>query len=233
MSNHRFISYESREALSKALAAELLGLLNRELDNNKRAGLVVSGGTTPVPLFKTLSRGTCDWSGVDITLADERWVDQTSPESNEGLVRHHFLQNKAAAARFTGLKTDHPTPHGGEHACSLRLQALPQPFTAVILGMGTDGHTASLFPGAIELQEAISPSTDKLCRQITPPTGSHLRMTLTLPVLLNTRSLLLHITGEEKRAVYKQALAGDDLLSMPVRAILHQNTVEVSVYWAP
>lgn len=233
MTDHQFHRYENRETLSRELAAEILKLLNQELNNRQRAGLVVSGGSTPLPLFTALSNSDLDWPRVDITLADERWVDVHSPASNEGLVRQHLLQNKAAVAGFIGLKSNHPTPRAAENACGLRLQTMPQPFAAVILGMGKDGHTASLFPWAPELQEALSPSSSQCCLQITPPHAGQLRMTLTLPALLNTRKVLLHITGEKKLAVYRQALAGDDPLTMPVKAIFQQNKVEVSVYWAP
>lgn len=233
MSGYRFHTFESRETLSRELAVEILQLLNLELDNRQKAGLVVSGGSTPAPLFTALSTGICDWPRVNITLADERWVDPLSPQSNEGLVRRKLLQDKAVAARFIGLKTDHPAPHAAENACENRLQEMPQPFTAVLLGMGKDGHTASLIPGAPELQEALSPSSNRCCLQISPPHADLLRMTLTLPTLLNTRKLLLHITGDEKLAVYRQALAGDDPLTMPVRAILQQDRVDVSIYWAP
>lgn len=233
MTGHRFYRYENRETLSKELAAEVLKLLNQELNSRQRAGLVVSGGSTPVPLFAALSASEFDWSRVDITLADERWVDVHSPESNEGLVRQHLLQGKAAVAGFIGLKSNYPTPRAAENACGLRLQAMPQPFAAVILGMGKDGHTASLFPGAPELQAALSPTSSQCCLQITPPHAGQLRMTLTLQALLNTRKVLLHITGDDKLAVYRQALSGDNPLTMPVKAIFQQNKVKVSVYWAP
>lgn len=233
MSGHTFHSCDDRQTLTRMLAAEVLDLVGRELDCSQRAGLVVSGGSTPVELFKVLAASKCDWARVHITLADERWVDVRSAESNEGLVRRGLLTKRAAAARFTGLKTAHPTPLAAEQACAVRLQTVPQPFAASLLGMGTDGHTASLFPGAPELARGLALSSTGPCLQITPPHGSHLRMTLSLPTLLNSRRLLLHITGEDKLAVYRQALAGDDPYLMPIRSVLQQDRTEVVVYWAP
>ena len=106
------------------------------------------------------------------------------------------------------------------------------PFDIVILGMGPDGHTASLFPGASRLIDAVDMNSGTLCMAITPVTAPHDRMTLTLPALLDSRQIYLHLSGEEKRDVYEMALRGDSFEKMPIRAVLHQDRVPVDVYWA-
>ena len=143
-----FKEFQDSPALVAALANQVAGLLRAAIKERGRASLVVSGGATPVPFFAALSAQALDWQQVTITLADERWVDPADPDSNEQLVRRHLLQNRAAAARFVGLKTGAITAVQGEKECGARLALVPRPFDALILGMGNDGHTASLFPQA-------------------------------------------------------------------------------------
>jgi 6-phosphogluconolactonase len=173
------------------------------------------------------------WEKVVISLADERWVDTGSPDSNEYMVRTHLLKNKAAAARFIGLKTTDGAAGAGETACAMRIRQIPAPFDLLILGMGDDGHTASLFPGATALQGALNMTSERICMAVSPPAAPHDRMTLTLPALLNSRRIFVHIVGEKKRQVYQTAIAGESPEEMPIRAILGQKKVPVTIWWAP
>jgi len=152
-----------------ALAGQVADLLRAGIRERGRASLVVSGGSTPIPVFAALSELTLAWEQVTITLADERWLDPASADSNEHLVRQHLLQNQAAAARFVGLKNGAATAAQGEKECGARLALLPRPFDVLILGMGNDGHTASLFPEAARLKSALSLDSGQLCMAITPP----------------------------------------------------------------
>ena len=142
-----------------------------------RASLVVSGGSTPKALFKKLSTVDIPWQGVVITLVDERWVDQPDPDSNEQLVRQYLLQDRAAVATFVGLKNACSTAAEGETLCEQELRKIPRPFTVLILGMGNDGHTASLFPGSAQLTAATDMNSGKTCMAITPADAPHERMT--------------------------------------------------------
>jgi len=228
-----FKEFKDSPALVSALAGQVAELLRGGIRERGEASLVVSGGSTPVPFFAALSALALDWKQLVITLADERWVDPTDADSNEHLVRQHLLQNQAAAARFVGLKNGAATAAQGEKECGARLALLPRPFDVLILGMGNDGHTASLFPQAARLGEALALDSGKLCLGITPPAAPHERMTLTLPALLQSRRIILHLVGPGKRAVYERALAGGPVAEMPIRAVLGQTIAPVTVFWAP
>lgn len=228
-----FKVFEDAADLTHRMAELIVHLLGDSISHRGRASLVVSGGTTPVALFEVLSGADLTWEKVVISLADERWVDTGSPDSNEYMVRTHLLKNKAAAARFIGLKTTDGAAGAGETACAMRIRQIPAPFDLLILGMGDDGHTASLFPGATALQGALNMTSERICMAVSPPAAPHDRMTLTLPALLNSRRIFVHIVGEKKRQVYQTAIAGESPEEMPIRAILGQKKVPVTIWWVP
>ncbi len=223
--------FADAESLNQQFAVEIANKLRAGLKQNGHASLVVSGGRTPIGLFTHLREQVLDWSNVFITLADERWVDEHDESSNEKLVREHLLQSHAATARFVGLKNSHLTPFDGATETERALAAFPRPFDVVILGMGEDGHTASLFPGAENLKAALAMDSGRVCMGMTPLTAPLDRITLTLPALLNSRQIYLHLVGESKMAVYRQAAQGNDLNEMPVRAILGQSETPVEIIW--
>ncbi|RFA25319.1 6-phosphogluconolactonase [Alkalilimnicola ehrlichii] len=225
--------YSDRDELAVALANTLATTLRSALAARPRASLVVSGGSTPVPLFRALRKLDLEWARVDVTLADERWVAPEHPDSNERLIRTELLQEQASAARFVPLRTPEATPEEGTKTCETAQEMIERPFDAVILGMGDDGHTASLFPLTPTLDEGLSLTTVACCLPCRPTTAPHPRMTLTLRALLNTRNLILHIAGESKLATLQQALHEADTRTMPVRALFTQDQVSVNVYWAP
>ncbi len=214
--------------------ADLIGkLLTAGISENSRASLAVSGGSTPVELFEALSDFDIAWHKVVITLVDERWVEPVENDSNEHLVRTHLLKNRAAAATFIGMKNSAATAGAGEAECEQQLQNVPRPFDVLILGMGNDGHTASLFPGAEKLAIATDMKSARTCMAVAPLTAPHERMTLTLPAILDSRRIFLHITGQNKKDVLQQAQEDGPGEEMPIRFILRQQTTPVSVYWAP
>lgn len=228
-----FLGFDNTVALVKELTARIRDVLSESLHKQDRASLAVSGGTTPVPLFEALSHIELEWSRVVVTLVDERWVETTASESNEHLVRTYLLKNKAAKAEFIGLKTAAATAEAGEKACSQRLREVPMPFDALILGMGSDGHTASLFPEARQFSAAVDANSGRICMGIKPLSAPHERMTLTLPAILNSSRIFIHIRGEEKRSAYAKTVSNGPPDEMPIRFILGQTSVPVSVYWAP
>lgn len=228
-----FRAFDDAADLARQLSLHVRDLLGQAIRKRGRAALAVSGGTTPLPFFEALSQADLAWDKVVVTLADERWVDPADADSNEGLVLRHLLKNRASAATFLGMKTAAPSAAEGEDACNLRIRRMDFPLDVLILGMGGDGHTASLFPGAANLRAALDPSCDRICLAVSPPAASHDRMTLTLAAILNSRRIFVHITGAAKRAVYEKALSGDSVEEMPIRAVLGQKKVPVSVWWAP
>ncbi len=226
------VNFADTEQLDIALVAEVLALLNAGIEQNGHAILVVSGGRTPIGFFQLLSRQTLDWQQVTVTLADERWVDAEHTDSNEKLVRENLLVNHARAAHFVALKNSAATAAMGQAQASQALAEAGQ-FTVVILGMGDDGHTASLFPEAAELAHGLDMNSGLVCIAVTPVHAAHQRISLTLPRLLNSRKIILHISGDAKLKVLESALTGDDELAMPVRAILKQQLTPLAIYAAP
>ncbi|MEA1922813.1 MAG: 6-phosphogluconolactonase [Pseudomonadota bacterium] len=225
--------FPNRKSLVEALAGEIGELLEKGIADNGRASLVLSGGSTPVPLFERLSQLDIPWQDVVITLVDERWVPVTGDDSNERLVRSHLLQNRAAAATFIGMKNPALTASEGERACEEQLQNISRPFDVLILGMGGDGHTASLFPGAEKLAAATAMDSGLSCMGLAPLTAPHARMSLTLPVILDSRQLYLHIVGEDKKDLLAKALSDGPVAEMPIRFVLKQQSTPLSIFWAP
>lgn len=218
-------------ALLDTLADTVSAGLQAALDARGSATLVVSGGRTPEELFERLSSRPLDWTRVAVTLADERWVPAGDPASNEGMVRRRLLAGPAAAARFVPLYGGEPTPEAGEAACAARLGGLARPFDLVLLGMGEDGHTASLFPGAPNLAAGLA--GEAACLATRPPGVMPPRMTLTLPVLLDARRVILLVSGTAKRAVLDRAAEPGPVEEMPVRAVPRQDRTPVDIFWAP
>ncbi len=215
--------------LAAAIAARLADALGRR----PGASLVVSGGATPYPMYAQLAQRSLDWSRVQITLADERWVAPDDADSNERQVRASLLRHEAAAARFMGLKTQASGPADGAPAAWTALAGMPRPFDVVVLGMGEDGHVASLFPLSSELSAGLDLKARPGCIAVHPPMASHARLSLNLAALLQSRHIFIQIIGELKWRVYEQAQAAGRPEDMPVRAILRQSIVPVEVYWCP
>ncbi|WDR02482.1 6-phosphogluconolactonase [Devosia algicola] len=225
-------SFEGRLALAKELASNVASHINTSIEANGVAAIAVSGGSTPVRFFASLGKHKdIDWSKVIVTLVDERWVGETSDRSNAMLVNERMLQGPAAIARFLPLYTGGQTPDAAAiERTNALLADLPRPFSAVVLGMGTDGHTASFFPGGNTLSQALSSEGPALA--IEAPGAGEPRVTLTLPYLLDTDALYLHIEGDEKAKVLEVALGDGPVEDMPIRAVLRAGK-PVTVYWAP
>ena len=229
--DRRVTRLDDRGALATALGEAVAADLDAAVAERGAASLVVSGGSTPRPLFQDLSRRPLPWDKIRVTLADERWVPPDHADSNQRLVQRHLLRREAAAATLVGLKTPHATPEEGREACERALAEIPRPFDVVILGMGGDGHTASLFPDAPELAAGLDLESRQTCLAVRPPAAPHPRMSLTLAAILDCRRLVLHVTGEEKWRVVEQARSPGPAQELPIRAALASGRVEI--WWAP
>jgi 6-phosphogluconolactonase len=203
--------------------------LRSGLELQSRGSLALSGGSTPRGMFQQLAGITLDWARVDLTLVDERWVGPQDADSNERLLRENLLQGPAASARFMGLKAPGDDIERGAELASQGLATLQQPFTAVVLGMGGDGHTASWFPQAANLTALLDPHGEARFAATEPVTAPHRRLTLTLAAVLNSHHIHLQITGADKRAVLESAVTD----SRPVASILTQTQTPVTIWWAP
>jgi 6-phosphogluconolactonase len=224
-------SGETPDEVAVNLADAVAEFLTARLREAPRASLVVSGGSTPLPFFRALSDKNLDWGRVDVLLADERWVDEHDEASNTRLVREHLLQRNAASARFLSLKQPGTTPAEGLERVKGELADLALPIDVLILGMGNDGHTASLFPDAPELKGAMDPQCEDMVAATTPASQPQKRITLTWPPLGDARFTALHLKGEDKLRTLERALSEPDkVLEMPIRAFLKPG---LQLFWSP
>ena len=223
--------FENTSAQDAELVSKVVDLLSMAIEQHGSASLVVSGGRTPKGFFHLLSQEFLDWSKVTVTLADERWVGADHKDSNEKLVQENLLINEACIARFVALKNSATSAQAGETSIDQDLSAIGR-FTLVILGMGDDGHTASLFPGSEALNIGLDMESGRQCLAVQPLDAPHERMSMTLPRLLDSEQIIVHISGENKGKVLAMADAGDDRFELPIRAVLQQTITPVSVYWA-
>ena len=225
--------YPSRDALSRDVASGIAASLARAIAERGAASLVVSGGRTPLKLFEQLRTQTIDWSRVCVALADERWVEPSDANSNEKLVRDTLLRDKAAAARFAGLKNAAPSPDLGAVSAWETFARVPRPFDMTLLGMGDDGHTASLFPGSPNLRSALNPAAAAGCVGMWAPDAPQPRLSLNLSALLDSRRIAILLGGEAKWRTFEAASGAGAVEDMPVRAVLRQQRTPVEVLWAP
>jgi 6-phosphogluconolactonase len=206
---------------------DIAGCLKTAINSRSHATLAVSGGRTPEKIFPSLAQEVLDWDRVVITLADERWVPPDHADSNEALTRKLLMKGPASVARFVGLKTHHGDPFEGLDGCARRLDTLNWPLDVVFLGMGEDGHIASLFPGRSDWTDAPGKVMGVVGSQ-----GRHPRMSLTPAALLNSNHIIVVINGAEKRAAFDAAMEPGPISDYPIRLLLHQKQVPVTIYAA-
>jgi 6-phosphogluconolactonase len=226
--------FETRDAMVRALKASTITALSTALAEKGQASWVVSGGSTPKPLFDAMSTESLDWSNIQVALVDERWVDPGHPRSNEDFMKGALDKNLSAAATFIGMKTPHESPWEAVEAENERYGALSAPFDSVLLGMGSDGHTASFFPDAKGLEEALDPNNADLCCALTAHksdvTGEEVdRMSITASAIIAAKHVVLMITGDEKKRVLEEALEPSS--SLPVGRLARLSPFDI--YWAP
>lgn len=210
------------------LATRIATLLADAIMARGTASLALSGGRSPKPVLEALARTPLDWSKVVVTLVDERWVAPDAPDSNERLLRETLLTGPAAAAHFVPMKNDAPDAYLGQPAVEAAFAAILWPLDIVLLGMGEDGHTASLFPAAVELADGLTSTARTIA--VTPPAAPHQRLSLTASAILAARHIFLQISGDAKKAVYAQALENGPVEQFPIRLALLQGETAVEVW---
>jgi len=222
-------SFSSREALTHALVKDISLQLEEAIQHHQHASMAVSGGRTPIQLFHELSLTPLDWAKVTLTLADDRCLKHEHPDSNAGLVRHTLLQNCASDASLVALFEDRLdlTYQEQQAQCEARLNQVSDPLDLVILGLGNDGHTASLFPCSDDIESAVNSQSH--CALVTPKTAPYSRLTLTPKRILNARRRILHICGEDKLLTLQSALSDGPSIEMPIRFFLAH---PLTIYWS-
>lgn len=212
--------FDTPEMLHESLALRVADDLHDAIDQKGYATLMLSGGNTPKPFLSRLSQEPVQWEKVRIGLVDERWVEPTSLQSNEQLVNASLLQGEAKKADFVPIYRSDLSPEASVEVLDGLLRSKLFPFDVVILGMGSDGHTASLFPNRPELASLLKSDSKQLCGVAEAPAEPKTRMTLSLAAIASCTHCYLHIEGEQKYSVYQEALSGEELEAMPIRAAI-------------
>jgi len=225
-----FYSANNRESLASDLCQSIGEILIEAIRKRGNASIAVSGGSTPIQLFNKLSLLNIDWTKVDLTLVDDRWVDPNSTDSNELLVRTHFIKNKAVKVNFFPLKNGSKTAAEGKKNSEKILRNITFPFDVIVLGMGVDGHTASLFPCSEELSEAMDLNNPNILILTSPKTASYQRISLTAKVITDCKNVFLHLNGSSKLHTLESAMEYKDSSKMPIYAFLENG---LSIYWSP
>jgi len=225
-----FYSTNNSESLASDLCQCIGEILTEAIKKKGRASMAVSGGSTPIPLFKEFSLLNIDWTKIDLTLVDDRWVDAKNADSNELLVRTHLIKNKAAQVHFIPLKNDAKTAKEGQIYSEKMLRKITLPFDVVVLGMGSDGHTASLFPCSDELPQAMNLNNSNYLISTSPKTAPYERISLTARVIFDSKNVFLHLNGSSKLHTLESAMEYKDLNKMPIYTFLKNG---LSIYWSP
>ncbi len=226
MTDHRFAT---RQAASEAAADRVAELLGHRLAHQPLASAVVCGGTTPTECFEALSQYSLDWDRVRFSLSDERWVPNDHEDSNEKLIRDSLLVGKAELAELQPVYAADTTPQA---RCDELQDTLPVlPFSFSLIGVGVDGHFASLFPDADNLDLGLSTESDRLYVPVDTAASPHTRVSMTLAGISRADEVVLLIFGDDKLEIYQRAMKESN--GFPVSRLLRQKRAPVRVFWAP
>ena len=220
----------SSESLDIDLSLRIGQLLTQSITENDSASIAVSGGRSPIGLFEELSKINLDWSKVELTLVDERWVEAKHEDSNELLVRKHLIKNEATQIKFFPIKSSVKSAKEGQKLYERILQKIKLPFDVIVLGMGGDGHTASLFPDCKELSQAMDPDNQQKCIVTKSKNAPYERISLTFSTISKAKNLILHMRGSSKLNTFELAMTLKDAKKMPIYAFTEQ---PLEIYWSP
>lgn len=223
------LEFPTLKEAGEALGRDAADWLKAALSENGAAFIAVPGGRSPTPFFQTLAAADLDWSSVWVTLTDERFVPRDSDESNSRLLSGAFLHGRAAAAQFVMPELSGATLESAVDEWNVAIRAAPA-FDFVVLGMGEDGHVASLFPGSPALAEGLDLNADRYA--VAASDKSPQRLSLTLRALTRTGRLTFLVSGAAKRDVIECVLrneAGSE--NLPISTLLRQSPVKPVFYW--
>jgi 6-phosphogluconolactonase len=223
--------FEFRSQASQAAARHVASHIKHGLAKAPAATIVVSGGSTPEECFGLLSDTHLPWDKLHVLPSDERCVPLDHEASNAGMICRSLLRGRAATATLVPLYDAASLAEDPCEALCARLDALPLPFSVCLLGMGTDGHFASLFPGCDRLAEGLDPDGEARCMRVRTAACPHPRMSLTMSTLTQSSEILLLFFGNAKRETYEQAKRTDS--DYPLSVLLNQRRAAVRAIWAP
>jgi len=221
--------FDTRLEASTAAAGRMAELLANRLDNQSKASIIVSGGTSPKNCMAALAKTPLDWQRVQIALSDERWVPPDHEDSNEKLVRESLLVDEAASATLLPVYAEDVSP---EERCEILQNPLPVlPFACSLIGIGADGHFASLFPDAEQLALGLDVECGRLYIPVTTAASPHVRISMTLAAISRSDEIILLFFSDAKLDVFKQAVASSN--GDPLSRLLRQKRAPVRAFWAP
>jgi 6-phosphogluconolactonase len=224
--------HDRLEGWIEAAVSNIAAALQRDLDGKGQASLLVSGGSTPAPVYLALAQQSIDWAKVEIALVDERWLPIDDPDSNATLIRKSLMIGRAASANFRPLRL----PGQSLTDAVLAANQTSSPATLAILGMGPDGHTASLFPNMSGLDQALNNPAYYVGVDAAGCSGAGpwpKRISMTPAGLAKAGTRLLLIRGQQKRELIEEAFAGDDPHELPIRAVLSLPGAPLQIHWCP
>jgi 6-phosphogluconolactonase len=225
-----FIPFSNPQDLADHAAARVADLARLGIAERGAASVILPGGRTPELFLAALARAPLDWPRISLTLCDERWVDETSPDSNAAMVRRTLLTGAAAEASFLPLYNGAASPAAGCRAVEAAIRLLPRPWDATILGIGDDGHFASLFPGEPALVAGLNLAGQQDCVPARGPAGGPPRLSLTLASLARSRHIFIIATGRHKRQIWEQAACSDPAV-LPAAALHRLTGIAVDFLW--
>jgi 6-phosphogluconolactonase len=231
----KLLEFPSAQESIEALALKLSENVGDVLKGQNSCSFALAGGNTPKPLYQYMSCLAWPWDRIKVTLTDERWVPRKSEDSNENMIRDCLMREAAEKAHLVGLKNKEPTPEKGQDFCETTLNKSISPLDIVILGMGEDGHIASIFPSMENTETLLNRFQPRLCMAANPKELQP-RMSLTLSYLLSAKHIYLFISGDKKKAIIDKAI--DKTLSKethPIVALIREREDDnpVNIYWTP
>lgn len=232
MMNNEYINFTTKEKLANTFANEVVSILEKNIASQNSATLLLSGGNTPKMFLNILSTKNLEWEKVTIGLVDERCVKTSNTNSNEYLVKNELCINNAKQANFIGMyRNNESDVEKTVVECSDIYKKAFKSIDVIVLGMGTDGHTASLFPFNKKLYTAYDLNNPSFCISIKPDTAPYERISLTLHSILKAKNIFLHLEGKQKIEVYNEVIKSDDTQKYPILKVLNSsNTIKVYTY---
>ena len=229
-----WLEFDSREKFNEALVQRIADTLQSASLSQSQIVFGVSGGSTPLPVYQALAQKELAWNRIKLLLVDERYVATTHADSNERNIREAFSSNAIIGKNIIGLVSDKGDIETIAIAADQKLASINAVLDVIVLGMGEDGHFASLFPTGVQFDQAISENGSRFVMPISPMPqhAPHPRLSMSLAYIRRAKRIILAITGDNKRRVLQQAIAEGDVHHLPIAALFKASSPAVEIYWS-